>query len=105
MTSGVFGPMLRTAAARAAAVCLLVLIALPFTAPFSTFDLSRHVVHGGVLSADDSLSDKALEDASVADPVMPMLHLPDPPVAIARPLYRERTGGLDQATTLLQLRL
>lgn len=58
--------LLATRIARAAAVCLLLLIALPFTAPFSTCDLGDVLLHTGLdEGSTESLSDKIAGDTAL----------------------------------------
>ena len=57
---------LASRASRVAAVCLLLLIALPFTAPFSTCDLNDVLLHAGVdEGSTESLSDKIASDTAL----------------------------------------
>jgi hypothetical protein len=105
MRPGLFRILLGARVARVAAACLLVLIALPFTAPFSTCDLRDHSVLAGLADGDEWLTDKITEDASFA------VTMAVPPVIADVPSHSDCTVGcaatavVDRLSTSLQLRL
>lgn len=68
--------LLTTRTARAAAMCLLLLIALPFTAPFSTCDLNDVVLHTGL----DEGSTESLSEKIASDTALPVFRMPPVPV-------------------------
>jgi hypothetical protein len=61
---------------RAAAICLLLLIASPFTAPFATCDVSDGVLHTGIDETGDSLVKIAGETSLAVLATGPVLGVP-----------------------------
>ena len=88
---------------RLAAVCLLVLAACPFTAPFSTFDAGNAVLHTGIDEGGDSLASKLAGDTAI--PVFAGVGTAGPQVAAAvamDPVFALVTGA---GPSLFPLRL
>ena len=72
--------LLATHTARIAAACLLLLIALPFTAPFSTCNLNDVLLHIGF----DEGSTESLSDKIASDTALPVFGMPPVPVLFDR---------------------